>query len=114
MMSRFNRTELLIGKENIDELKNKRVAIFGIGGVGGYTVEALVRAGINNIILIIFFQKAGIFGCQFFFIIASAARQSILAILNRELLCWIYSQKFPIFFNIAQTIIKYPESCFYK
>ena len=45
-MDIFNRTELLIGKENIEKLKGKRVAVFGVGGVGGYTVEALARSGV--------------------------------------------------------------------
>ena len=43
MLNQFSRTELLIGKEGMEKLKNSRVAVFGIGGVGGYTVEALVR-----------------------------------------------------------------------
>lgn len=48
----FSRTELLLGKEAIDKLKNSRVAVFGVGGVGGYTVEALVRSGIGTIDII--------------------------------------------------------------
>ena len=40
MLNQFSRTELLIGKEKMEYLKNARVAVFGIGGVGGYTVEA--------------------------------------------------------------------------
>lgn len=52
MLDQFSRTQLLIGKEGIDKLKNSRVAVFGIGGVGGYTVEALVRSGIGAIDLI--------------------------------------------------------------
>lgn len=47
MSEQFSRTELLIGKENIEKLKNARVAVFGIGGVGGYAVEALVRSGVG-------------------------------------------------------------------
>ena len=46
------RTELLIGKENINKLKNSTVAVFGCGGVGSYAVEGLVRSGIGNIVLI--------------------------------------------------------------
>lgn len=46
------RTELLIGKKAIDTLKKSRVAVFGVGGVGGYVVEALVRSGIGEIDLI--------------------------------------------------------------
>ncbi len=52
MQNQFSRTESLIGKENIEKLKNSKVAIFGIGGVGSYTVEALVRAGIQNFVLV--------------------------------------------------------------
>ena len=43
MLNQFSRTELLLGKDAMEELQNKRVAIFGIGGVGGYVCEALVR-----------------------------------------------------------------------
>ena len=43
----ISRTELLLGKEAMDKLKNSRVAVFGIGGVGGYVCEALVRSGIG-------------------------------------------------------------------
>lgn len=52
MLNQFSRTQLLIGKEAIEKLENARVAIFGIGGVGGYTVEALVRSGVGAIDLI--------------------------------------------------------------
>lgn len=48
----FSRTELLIGKENIEKLHKAKVAIFGIGGVGSYVVEALARAGVENFILV--------------------------------------------------------------
>lgn len=48
----FSRTEMLIGKENIEKLKNSKVAIFGIGGVGSYVLEGLVRAGIGNLVLV--------------------------------------------------------------
>ncbi len=51
-MSIFERTELLLGKENIEILKNKRVAVFGVGGVGGFTVEALARSGVGTLDLI--------------------------------------------------------------
>ena len=50
--NQFLRTELLIGKENVEKLKNSHVAIFGIGGVGGYVVEALARSGIGKFDLI--------------------------------------------------------------
>ena len=52
MLNQFSRTELLIGKEGMEKLKNSRVAVFGIGGVGGYTVEALVRSGVGTLDLI--------------------------------------------------------------
>ncbi len=48
----LSRTELLIGKEALDKLKTSKVMVFGIGGVGSFTVEALVRAGISNLILV--------------------------------------------------------------
>lgn len=49
MLNQFSRTELLLGKEALEKLKNSRVAVFGIGGVGAYAVEALVRSGIGTI-----------------------------------------------------------------
>lgn len=52
MLHEFSRTELLFGKEAMEKLAASRVAVFGIGGVGGYTVEALVRSGIGAIDLI--------------------------------------------------------------
>lgn len=51
-MEKFSRTELLIGKEAIKKLQNAKVAIFGIGGVGSYVIEALARGGIQNFILV--------------------------------------------------------------
>lgn len=51
-MNQFSRTELLLGNEAMEKLKNSRVAVFGIGGVGGYIVEALVRSGVGEIDLI--------------------------------------------------------------
>lgn len=48
----FSRTEMLIGKESIERLKQSSVAVFGIGGVGGYVVEALARSGVGNLHLI--------------------------------------------------------------
>jgi tRNA A37 threonylcarbamoyladenosine dehydratase len=47
MLNQFSRTEILFGKEAMERLANARVAIFGIGGVGGYTCEALVRSGVG-------------------------------------------------------------------
>lgn len=52
MSNQFSRTELLLGKDALEKLKNSRVAVFGVGGVGGYTVEALVRSGIGAIDII--------------------------------------------------------------
>ena len=52
MLTQFSRTELLLGKEAMDKLKNSRVAVFGIGGVGGYVCEALVRSGVGAFDLI--------------------------------------------------------------
>ena len=52
MLEEFSRTELLIGKEGIEKLQNAKVAIFGIGGVGSFVVEGLVRAGIGNFVLV--------------------------------------------------------------
>lgn len=48
----LSRTELLIGKEGLDKLRNSRVIVFGVGGVGSFTVEALARAGVGEITLI--------------------------------------------------------------
>ncbi|MCD7957700.1 MAG: tRNA threonylcarbamoyladenosine dehydratase [Lachnospiraceae bacterium] len=52
MLNQFSRTELLLGKECMEKLFHARVAVFGIGGVGGYTVEALARSGIGTLDLI--------------------------------------------------------------
>ena len=52
MSNQFSRTELLIGKEVIEKLNKATVAVFGIGGVGSFVVEGLVRAGIENFILV--------------------------------------------------------------
>lgn len=51
-MNWYGRTELLLGEEAIERLKNARVAVFGVGGVGGYTVEALARSGVGTLDLI--------------------------------------------------------------
>ena len=51
-LNQFSRTELLIGKEGLEKLSRSRVAIFGIGGVGGYVVEALARSGVGFLDLI--------------------------------------------------------------
>ena len=52
MNNQFLRTEMLIGKDAVEKLNNSRVAVFGVGGVGGYVVEALSRAGVGNIDII--------------------------------------------------------------
>lgn len=52
MLAQFSRTELLLGKEAMDRLSDARVAVFGIGGVGGYVCEALVRSGVGAFVLI--------------------------------------------------------------
>lgn len=52
MQEQLSRTELLIGEEGIEKLKASRVAVFGIGGVGGYVVEALARSGVGAFDLI--------------------------------------------------------------
>ena len=52
MLNQFSRTQLIFGKEAMEKLAHSRVAVFGIGGVGGYTVEALARSGIGTLDLI--------------------------------------------------------------
>lgn len=52
MLHEFSRTELLIGSEALLKLSKSKVAVFGIGGVGSYTVEALVRSGVGKIVMI--------------------------------------------------------------
>lgn len=52
MLNQFSRTELIFGKEAMDKLAGSRVAVFGIGGVGGYAVEALARSGVGALDLI--------------------------------------------------------------
>ena len=52
MLNQFSRTELLYGEEAMGRLESSHVAVFGIGGVGGYVVEALARSGIGAIDLI--------------------------------------------------------------
>lgn len=52
MLHQFSRTELAIGKEGIQKLKNSAVAVLGVGGVGSYAVEALARSGIGKIVMI--------------------------------------------------------------
>ena len=52
MLNQFSRTELVIGKEGLEKLSNAKVAIFGLGGVGSFVLEGLVRAGVGNFVLI--------------------------------------------------------------
>ena len=52
MLNQFSRTQLLLGPEAMEHLSGCRVAVFGIGGVGGYTVEGLVRSGIGALDLV--------------------------------------------------------------
>lgn len=52
MLDQFSRTELIFGKEAMEKLKRSRVAVFGIGGVGGYAVEALARSGVGTLDII--------------------------------------------------------------
>lgn len=51
-INQFSRTELLIGKHGIEKLQKAKVAIFGIGGVGSYTVEGLARAGVGHLVIV--------------------------------------------------------------
>jgi len=51
-MEQFDRTKLLIGEDGVNKLKNITVAIFGVGGVGSYTAEALARAGVGHLVLV--------------------------------------------------------------
>ena len=52
MLDQFSRTQLLMGTQAMEQLKKSHVAIFGVGGVGGYTVEALARSGIGEITIV--------------------------------------------------------------
>ena len=52
MVNQFSRTELLIGKQGVEKLQKSKVAIYGLGGVGSYAVEALARVGIGHLVLI--------------------------------------------------------------
>ncbi len=53
-LHRFSRTELLVGPQGLDRLKNSSVAIFGLGGVGSFAAEALCRAGIGRLVIVDF------------------------------------------------------------
>ena len=50
----FRRTELLIGENNLDKIKNSNILVVGVGGVGGYVCEFLVRTGVQNLTIIDF------------------------------------------------------------
>lgn len=52
MSEQFSRTELLIGEDGVQKLKDSKVAIFGVGGVGSFVVEGLARAGVGNFVLV--------------------------------------------------------------
>lgn len=52
MLNEFSRTALLLGTENMEKLKNSHVAVFGIGGVGSYIIEALARSGVGKLTII--------------------------------------------------------------
>lgn len=52
MDNQFSRTEILIGKESMEKIKNAKVCVFGIGGVGSFVCEGLARAGINKFVLV--------------------------------------------------------------
>ena len=52
MENQFERTEILIGKDNLEKLRHSQIAIFGIGGVGSYVAESLARVGVGRFILI--------------------------------------------------------------
>ena len=52
MLNQFSRTQLVIGKENMEQLKNKVVCVFGIGGVGGNVCDALARSGVSHFVLV--------------------------------------------------------------
>ena len=58
MLNQFSRTQLLLGKGAMDRLQQAHVAVFGIGGVGGYVCEALVRSGVGAFDLIEITQKS--------------------------------------------------------
>lgn len=52
MLHEFSRTELLIGKEGVEKLKQSTVAVFGLGGVGSYVVEGLARSGVGHFVIV--------------------------------------------------------------
>ena len=54
MESKFSRTEMLVGNEGMEKLKEAKVAVFGLGGVGSFVCEGLARSGVGNFILVDF------------------------------------------------------------
>ncbi len=52
MINEFSRTQLILGKEGVDCLKDKKVMIFGVGGVGSHCIEALARCGVGHLVLV--------------------------------------------------------------
>ena len=48
----FDRTRIVLGDDAIDKLKRSHVAIFGVGGVGGYAIEAIVRSGVGEVTIV--------------------------------------------------------------
>lgn len=52
MLNQFSRIELILGKENVNKIRQAKVAVFGLGGVGSFVVEGLTRAGVENFILV--------------------------------------------------------------
>ena len=50
--NQFTRTELALGKDGIEKLKNSKIVLFGLGGVGSYIAEALARVGVGNLIIV--------------------------------------------------------------
>ena len=59
-MEKTSRTDLLIGKEKSSLIKSLKIAVFGVGGVGGFAVEALIRSGVENIA--VFDADCSVFG----------------------------------------------------
>ena len=51
-MDQYSRTRFLLGEQGMERLRKARVAVFGLGGVGGYAVEALARAGVGALVLV--------------------------------------------------------------
>ena len=51
-LHQFSRTQLLLGEDNMKRLADARVAVFGIGGVGGYVVEAIARSGVGAFVVV--------------------------------------------------------------